>query len=105
MYCVDHNIRKDKRANHTFGISFFFFFPSFRLFFQMRFSSLSAELDAITREFDYGIVPGSATVFVRDEANGIGRLDLTLLEGVMIIVEVTDQGYRVNYTYLLSCSY
>lgn len=102
MYCVDHNVRKDKRANHTFGISFFFF-PSFRLFFQMRFSSLSAELDAITREFDYGIVPGSATVFVRDETNGIGRLDLTLLEGVMIVVEVTDQGYRVNYTYLLSC--
>ncbi|KAG0744997.1 hypothetical protein G6F23_004752 [Rhizopus arrhizus] len=65
----------------------------------MRFSSLSAELDAITREFDYGIVPGSATVFVRDEANGIGRLDLTLLEGVMIVVEVTDQGYRVT-----SCS-
>ncbi|ORE11442.1 hypothetical protein BCV72DRAFT_301017 [Rhizopus microsporus var. microsporus] len=65
----------------------------------MRFSSLSAELDAITKEFDYGIVPGSATVFVRDEVNNIGRLDLTLLEGVMIVVEVTDQGYRVT-----SCS-
>ncbi|KAI8382921.1 hypothetical protein BD560DRAFT_444048 [Blakeslea trispora] len=65
----------------------------------MRFSSLSAELDAITREFDYGIVPGSATVFVRDEVNHLGRLDLTLLEGVMIIVEVTDQGYKVT-----SCS-
>ncbi|CAO3679673.1 unnamed protein product [Rhizopus stolonifer] len=65
----------------------------------MRFGSLSAELDTITKEFDYGIVPGSATVFVRDEVNGIGRLDLTLLEGVMIIIEVTDQGYRVT-----SCS-
>ncbi|KAI9263667.1 hypothetical protein BY458DRAFT_556946 [Sporodiniella umbellata] len=65
----------------------------------MRFESLGAELDAITKEFDYGIVPGSATVFVRDETNGIGRLDLTLLEGVMIIVEVTDQGYRIT-----SCS-
>ncbi|KAG2200830.1 uncharacterized protein EV154DRAFT_186400 [Mucor mucedo] len=65
----------------------------------MRFGSLSAELDAITREFDYGIVPGSATVFVKDEVNCIGRLDLTLLEGVMIVLEVTDQGYKVT-----SCS-
>lgn len=61
----------------------------------MRHGSLSAELDAITREFDYGIVPGSATVFVKDEENGMGRLDLTLLEGVMIVLEVTDQGYKV----------
>ncbi|KAI8991435.1 hypothetical protein BDF20DRAFT_909217 [Mycotypha africana] len=65
----------------------------------MRLSSLGEELDAITHEFDYGIVPGSATVFVKDEANGIGRLDLTLLEGVMIVLEVTDQGYKVT-----SCS-
>ncbi|KAI8639217.1 hypothetical protein BD408DRAFT_446156 [Parasitella parasitica] len=65
----------------------------------MRLGSLSAELDAITREFDYGIVPGSATVFVKDEVNGIGRLDLTLLEGVMIVLEVTDEGYKVT-----SCS-
>lgn len=63
----------------------------------MRLGSLSAELDAITREFDYGIVPGSATVFVKDEVNGIGRLDLTLLEGVMIVLEVTDEGYKVNW--------
>lgn len=62
----------------------------------MRYGSLSAELDAITREFDYGIVPGSATVFVKDEENCIGRLDLTLLEGIMIVIEVTDQGYKVN---------
>ncbi|KAI8880966.1 hypothetical protein K501DRAFT_223897 [Backusella circina FSU 941] len=65
----------------------------------MRFGSLNAELDAITKEFDYGIVPGSATVFVKDEQNGIGRLDLTLLEGVMIVLEVTDEGYKV-----MSCS-
>lgn len=63
---------------------------------EMRLGSLSAELDAITREFDYGIVPGSATVFVKDEVNCIGRLDLTLLEGVMIVIEVTDQGYKVK---------
>lgn len=42
-----------------------------------------------------GIVPGSATIFVLDESEGVGRLDLTLLEGVMIIVEVTDEGYKV----------
>ncbi|KAI8996920.1 hypothetical protein BDB01DRAFT_751572 [Pilobolus umbonatus] len=65
----------------------------------MRFDSLGAELDAITKEFDYGIVPGSATIFVRDELHGIGRLDLTLLEGVMIVLEVTDRGYKVT-----SCS-
>jgi hypothetical protein len=64
---------------------------------KMRHDSLSAELDAITGEFDYGIVPGSATVFVKDEINGIGRLDLTLLEGVMIVLEVTDRGYRVEH--------
>lgn len=77
----------------------------------MRLGSLSAELDSITKEFDYGIVPGSATVFVRDELNGIGRLDLTLLEGVMIVLEVTDQGYKVtnlkpeNPTHFLSHSH
>lgn len=42
-----------------------------------------------------GIVPGSATIFVLDESEGVGRLDLTLLEGVMIVVEVTDAGYKV----------
>ncbi|KAI7905655.1 uncharacterized protein BX663DRAFT_468343 [Cokeromyces recurvatus] len=65
----------------------------------MRHCSLSEELDAMTKEFDYGIVPGSAAVFVNDEINGIGRLDLTLLEGVMIVLEVNDQGYKVT-----SCS-
>lgn len=40
-------------------------------------------------------MPGSATVFVHDELEGIGRLDLTLLEGVMIVIEVGDQGYKV----------
>jgi hypothetical protein len=62
----------------------------------MRLGSLSEELEAITKDFDYGIVPGSATVFVKDEINDIGRLDLTLLEGVMIILEVTKQSYKVG---------
>lgn len=34
-------------------------------------------------------------MFVHDELEGIGRLDLTLLEGVMIVIEVGDQGYKV----------
>jgi hypothetical protein len=67
----------------------------------MRLGSLSEELEAITKDFDYGIVPGSATVFVKDEINDIGRLDLTLLEGVMIILEVTKQSYKVG-TYIFT---
>ncbi|CDS04830.1 hypothetical protein LRAMOSA07360 [Lichtheimia ramosa] len=62
----------------------------------MRLPTLSEELDAITHNYDYGIVPGSATVFVHDELEGIGRLDLTLLEGVMIVIEVGDQGYKIT---------
>ncbi|KAL1936254.1 hypothetical protein VTP01DRAFT_388 [Rhizomucor pusillus] len=62
----------------------------------MRLPSLSEELQAITQDYDYGIVPGSATIFVLDESEGVGRLDLTLLEGVMIVVEVTDAGYKVT---------
>lgn len=61
----------------------------------MRHSLLSDELDDITHAYDYGIVADSATVFVRDEINNIGRLDLTLLEGVMIVVEVSIEGYKV----------
>ena len=61
----------------------------------MRHALLCDELDNITRSYDYGIVPGSATVFVKDELNNIGRLDLTLLEGVMIVVEVSEEGYKV----------
>ncbi|KAI7886908.1 hypothetical protein K492DRAFT_155391 [Lichtheimia hyalospora FSU 10163] len=71
----------------------------------MRLPTLSDELDAITHNYDYGIVPGSATVFVHDELEGIGRLDLTLLEGVMIVIEVGDQGYKVtSYSPLYSGS-
>lgn len=62
----------------------------------MRHNNLSDELDHLTHGYDYGIVAGSATVFVRDEINNIGRLDLTLLEGVMIVVEVSIEGYKVK---------
>ncbi|KAG2230275.1 hypothetical protein BDF21DRAFT_447118 [Thamnidium elegans] len=61
----------------------------------MRHALLCDELDDIIRSYDYGIVPGSATVFVKDEVNNMGRLDLTLLEGVMIVVEVSEKGYKV----------
>jgi hypothetical protein len=62
----------------------------------MRFASLTDELNSITKDYDYGIVPGSAAVFVKDEVMGIGRLDLTLLEGVMVVIEVSNQGYKVS---------
>ncbi|KAI9361393.1 hypothetical protein BD770DRAFT_441409 [Pilaira anomala] len=61
----------------------------------MRHALISDELDEIIQSYDYGIVPGSATVFVRDVINNIGRLDLILLEGVMIVVEVSNEGYKV----------
>ncbi|ORX49442.1 hypothetical protein DM01DRAFT_1325612 [Hesseltinella vesiculosa] len=61
----------------------------------MRFGSLLEELDAITKDYDYGIVPGSAAVFVKDEIMGIGRLDMTLLEGVMIVIELSDKGFMI----------
>jgi hypothetical protein len=63
----------------------------------MRASSLSKELDSITQDYDFGIVPGSAAIFVKDEEHYLGRLDLTILEGILIIVEVNDQGYKVSY--------
>ncbi|KAI9274790.1 hypothetical protein BDA99DRAFT_498602 [Phascolomyces articulosus] len=62
----------------------------------MRLASLNEELESITRDYDYGIVPGSATIFVLDEIEALGRLDLTLLEGVMIVVEVNSQGYKIT---------
>ncbi|KAI7848407.1 hypothetical protein BDC45DRAFT_523405 [Circinella umbellata] len=62
----------------------------------MRLASLNEELESITRDYDYGIVPGSATIFVLDEIEALGRLDLTLLEGVMIVVEVNNQGYKIT---------
>ncbi|KAJ2961345.1 hypothetical protein NQZ79_g3336 [Umbelopsis isabellina] len=65
----------------------------------MRASSLSKELESITKDYDFGIVPGSAAIFVKDEENYLGRLDLTILEGILVIIEVTDQGYKA-----LSCS-
>jgi hypothetical protein len=63
----------------------------------MRSSSLSEELESITKDYDFGIVPGSAAIFVKDEENYIGRLDLTILEGILVIIEVDDQGYKVRF--------
>ncbi|KAI7857703.1 hypothetical protein BDC45DRAFT_435450 [Circinella umbellata] len=63
--------------------------------------SLNDELDAIANgTFDYGIVPGSATVFIRDKIRNMGRFDLTLLEGVLVVIDVSpSQGFMVT-----SCS-
>ncbi|KAI9470571.1 MAG: hypothetical protein EXX96DRAFT_450220, partial [Benjaminiella poitrasii] len=62
----------------------------------MRKGTLCDELDELTRLYDYGIVPGSATIFVKDELNDIVKLDLTLLENVMIVVEVSEEGYKIK---------
>lgn len=67
----------------------------------MRASSLSEELESITKDYDFGIVPGSAAIFVKDEENYIGRLDLTILEGILVIIEVDDQGYKVRFILLV----
>jgi hypothetical protein len=67
----------------------------------MRASSLSEELESITKDYDFGIVPGSAAIFVKDEENYIGRLDLTILEGILVIIEVDDQGYKVRFILLI----
>lgn len=69
----------------------------------MRASSLSKELESITKDYDFGIVPGSAAIFVKDEENYLGRLDLTILEGILVIIEVTDQGYKVHFLTLALC--
>ncbi|CDH53171.1 hypothetical protein RO3G_08928 [Lichtheimia corymbifera JMRC:FSU:9682] len=69
----------------------------------MRSASIREELEAITSSYDYGIVPGSATAFHLDEAMGFGRVDLTLLEGVMVIIEVNQQGYKVVSQSALFC--
>ena len=62
---------------------------------------MSEELESITKDYDFGIVPGSAAIFVKDEENYIGRLDLTILEGILVIIEVDDQGYKVRFIFLV----
>ncbi|CEG84676.1 hypothetical protein RMATCC62417_18444 [Rhizopus microsporus] len=65
----------------------------------MRRDILNDELDQLTHSYDYGIVPGSATVFVKDELNNLARMDLTLLENIIVVIEISEQGYKI-----LSCS-
>ena len=62
----------------------------------MRHRLLCDELDELTHAYDYGIVPGSATVFVRDELNGFGKLDLILLEHIMLVINVSEHHYIVS---------
>ncbi|KAI8338726.1 hypothetical protein BC941DRAFT_351442 [Chlamydoabsidia padenii] len=61
----------------------------------MRFYSLTEKLESITKDYDYGIVPGSAAVFVKEEVLGIGRLDMTLLENVIVVIDVSNEGYKI----------
>ncbi|ORE18671.1 hypothetical protein BCV71DRAFT_158707, partial [Rhizopus microsporus] len=65
----------------------------------MRRDILNDELDQLTHSYDYGIVPGSATVFVKDELNNLARMDLTILENIIVVIEISEQGYKI-----LSCS-
>jgi hypothetical protein len=61
----------------------------------MQFSTLNKELDAVCTNYDYGIVPGSVTVFARDSIAVVGKLELTLLEGIMVIIEISGEGSMV----------
>jgi hypothetical protein len=58
--------------------------------------TLDQELERLKHSYDFGIVPGSATVFHKDEMHNLGKLDLTLLEGVMVVIQVSDEGYTVK---------
>ncbi|KAG1442655.1 hypothetical protein G6F56_010975 [Rhizopus delemar] len=60
---------------------------------------LLEKLDELVYAYDYGIVPGSATIFVRDKIHNVARMDLTLLEDIMVVIEISSEGYRA-----LSCS-
>lgn len=82
---------KLSNVSHSF---LFFLFPFFPL--KMRRDILNDELDQLTHSYDYGIVPGSATVFVKDELNNLARMDLTLLENIIVVIEISEQGYKVK---------
>jgi hypothetical protein len=67
----------------------------------MAFILLDQELERLKYSYDFGIVPGSATVFYKDEMHNLGKLDLTLLEGVMVVIQVSDEGYTVRNPFRL----
>ncbi|KAI7872400.1 hypothetical protein BDF14DRAFT_1717201 [Spinellus fusiger] len=62
----------------------------------MRNISLDEEVKAISMEYDYGIVPGSVTLYTKDKTTSSIKLDLTLLENIVIVVEVSDRGYKID---------
>ncbi|ORZ25061.1 hypothetical protein BCR42DRAFT_399302 [Absidia repens] len=62
----------------------------------MRFEALDKKLDAICKDYDYGIVPGSVTVYIRDRVQNTGRMELTILEGIMLIIDAFDEGFMVT---------
>lgn len=61
----------------------------------MGFEELDKTLDCICHDYDYGIVPNSVTVFVRDKVENVGRFELTLLEGILLIIDAFEDGFRV----------
>ncbi|CAO3596272.1 unnamed protein product [Absidia cylindrospora] len=58
--------------------------------------TLDKTLDDICTEYDYGIVAGSVTVFIRDSIENYGRFELTILEGILLIIDAFEDGFMVT---------
>ncbi|RUP47404.1 hypothetical protein BC936DRAFT_145770 [Jimgerdemannia flammicorona] len=61
----------------------------------MKAETIHEELQSIIVSYDYGIVPKSARVISVNDARGSGEVELGLLEGVTIVVSVSDRGFQV----------
>ncbi|KAI9303069.1 hypothetical protein BJ944DRAFT_241777 [Cunninghamella echinulata] len=64
-----------------------------------QFAILNQELNNINKKYNYGLMPDSITIFVRDSINKICKMELILLEGILVIIEASLEGYMV-----LSCT-
>lgn len=62
----------------------------------MKLANIHDELLAIISEYKYGIAPGSTRVTSIDETRGTGQVELELLEGAVVVVEVSDRGFQVR---------
>ncbi|ORZ24747.1 hypothetical protein BCR42DRAFT_403566 [Absidia repens] len=58
--------------------------------------TLDKTLDDICTEYDYGIVSGSVTVFIRDSVENYGRFELTILEGILLIIDAFEDGFMIT---------
>ncbi|RUS19234.1 hypothetical protein BC937DRAFT_87790 [Endogone sp. FLAS-F59071] len=61
----------------------------------MKLENIRDELLAIVGEYEYGIAPGSTRVCSIDETRGTGQVELELLEGAVVVVEVSDRGFQI----------